>query len=78
MLHGVGHVDARAIDSDFLESVVQYPPGRADERLALDVLPIAGLLADQHHPGPGSAIAKHRLGRVFPEVARPARGGGLT
>jgi hypothetical protein len=44
----------------------------ADERMALDVLAVAGLLADHHHLGVLRALAEHGLGRAFIEVARAA------
>jgi hypothetical protein len=78
VLDRVGHVDAGAIDSGGLETFVQDAPCRPDERLAFEVLPVARLLADQHHPGSRGALPEHGLGGLFPQVARPAAGGRLT
>ena len=55
-----------------LEPLVQDAPRRTHERVALDVLAVAGLLADQHQPGVARALAEHRLGGVLPELARSA------
>lgn len=49
------------------------PAGGADERLALPVLLVVGLLAKQHQAGPPHAGAENRLGCVLIEVAAPAR-----
>jgi hypothetical protein len=62
--------------------------GRPDERLAGQVLLVAGLLADQHEIGPFWTLAGHRLGGVaiegtsralaFGRRQRPQRFDGAT
>jgi hypothetical protein len=54
--------------------------GGTDERTARQVLLVAGLLADDHDPGPRRPLAGHGLGGVAPQVAAAADllgGGGL-
>src|SRR5690349_17185279 len=48
VLDGVGYVDSAAIDTGFLKGLVQQPSGRADERMPLQVLLVARLLADEN------------------------------
>src|SRR5205085_2463985 len=52
--------------------LVEQPPRRADERTSLDVLAVAGLLADQHDARLRGASAEHALGRVLPKPAAAA------
>jgi len=78
VLDGVGHVDAAARDAGGLQALVEDAAGGSDERLALDVLAVAGLLADQHHRGLPRAVAEHGLRRVLPEIAAAAAIGGLA
>jgi hypothetical protein len=63
-----------AIDAGLSQGFVQHSTGRPDERLAGQVLAIAGLLADEHQPRPLRAVARHRLGRVGPKLAGSAAG----
>ena len=65
---GVGRRDPGA-----LEPLVEHPAGGADERVALDVLAVAGLLPDQHHARLARAFAHHRLRRALVQVAGAAR-----
>src|SRR6267143_2738152 len=48
VLDGVGHVHLGAIDAGRLERLIQHPAGGSDEGLALPILAVAGLLADEH------------------------------
>src|SRR2546422_151936 len=50
VLDGIGDVRRLAVDADFFECSIEDLAGRADERLALSVLDVAGLLADEHDP----------------------------
>jgi hypothetical protein len=43
--------------------------------MALSILLVAGLLADEHHESVASALAEHRLRRVSPQRAGTAVGG---
>ena len=78
VLDRVGDVDVVAGDAGPLEAPVEHRAGGADERVALDVLAVAGLLADEHQrararaPSPITACvapshrsqARHSCGRV--------------
>ncbi len=50
--------------SPLAQRTVQQGARRAHERLALEVLAIAGLPAHQRHCGAGGAFAEHGLGGV--------------
>src|SRR5438477_372186 len=52
-----------------------HAAGGADERLAGEVLLVAGLLADQHHARAAWALAEHRLRTAPPQRAATARRG---
>ena len=66
VLDRVGQVDLAAVDLGTLQRLREDPSRRADEGLALDVLAIARLLADQHQPCLARALAEDRLRGVFP------------
>ncbi len=51
---------------------MEHSPGRADERMPLAILAVAGLLANEHRRGTRAAFAEDRLRRVLVEVASPA------
>src|SRR5262249_32428825 len=72
VLDRVGHEDVPASDLRSRERLVQQRSGRADERMALPVLLVARLLADEDEPGAGRALAEHGLRRVAIEVAAAA------
>src|SRR5436305_637480 len=72
MLDHVRDVDIAPLDPGLLEPLVEDSAGRTDERMALDVLAVARLLADHHHLGVARALAHHRLRRAFPEIASSA------
>src|SRR5918999_139957 len=78
VLDGIRHVDLRAVDASLLERAVKQLPRRADERPALLVLLVAGLLADEHHLGFRGALAEHRLRPGLQERAGLAAGGRLA
>jgi hypothetical protein len=61
MLDRVGDVHLVARDSGTLEPLVEDATGRADERMPLDVLAVAGLPADEHHARVRVALAHDRL-----------------
>jgi hypothetical protein len=69
MLDRVGDVDVVARDPRSLESLVEDLSGRAHERVALDVLAVAGLLTDQHQVRVPGTLAHHRLGGALPQIA---------
>src|SRR5207237_10487912 len=77
MLDGVGHVDPATIDARLFQAFLQQPAGGADEGLALEVLLVAGLLADQHELRALTALAEDGLGGVGPQLAAPAGQGRL-
>src|SRR5579859_1301054 len=71
MLDHVGDVHLLAGDPGFRQTPVQHPTRRAHEGVALNVLPVPGLLAHQHHLGPAGALPHHGLRGPRPEVAGP-------
>src|SRR5262249_12681985 len=77
MLNGIGYENLRARNSRLRQGAVEDPPGRADERLAAEVLLVAGLFADEHDVSGSAALARHRLRCVFVEGAARARVLGL-
>jgi len=78
VLDGVGDVDLRAVDARVLQRLVEELPGWADEGPALQVLLVAGLLADEDDLGARLALAEDGLGAGLVEVAGGAAGGGLA
>jgi hypothetical protein len=74
VLDDVGHIRQLAVDAGLLQGLVEHAPGGADERAPLPVLAVARLLPDQHHLGPGGALAEHGLGGVAVQVAGRAPG----
>jgi hypothetical protein len=67
--HRVGEVRPLAGDAGVAERRVQGPASRAHERLALPVLTVAGLLADQDDSGVGRAVAEYRPGGPLVQIA---------
>ena len=57
-----------------VECLVEDAPGRPDERVPLEVLLVARLLADKHQRRRDGPVAEDRLGRPLPELAAPAIG----
>jgi hypothetical protein len=78
MLDRVGHVGVPALDPGLLERFVEEAPCRTHERATLEILMVAGLLADEDEPRALPALAEHRLGRVAPERAGPAVSRGFS
>src|SRR5438874_10483802 len=74
MLDGVRHVDRLPVDARLHERVVEEPPGRTDERLALPILAVAWLLADEHRRRAPATHAEDRLRSVLPERAGATSG----
>jgi hypothetical protein len=72
MLDHVGDEHLGTLDPSPLETLVQHAPGRPDEGVALDVLAVAGLLADQHQAGVTGALAEDRLRGPLPQLAGAA------
>src|SRR2546427_3768713 len=78
VLDGVRDVGAAAVDTCLLERLVEDTSGGADERFSFPVLPIAGLLSDEHDLGVLGAIAEDGLGAGLVEVTGAATGGRLA
>src|SRR5919198_1041511 len=57
----IGHVDQGPVDAGLLEGAIQKAPGWADERFALDVLAIAGLLSNEHDRRAFAPLTKYGL-----------------
>ena len=66
MLDGIGEVEGRTVEAGFRQGAVEELARGADEGPALEILPVARLLADQHHRRSPRAFAKHGLGRGLP------------
>src|SRR5262245_59092433 len=62
VLDRVGHENVVARDAGLFQRLVQDAAGRSHERLAGEILLIAGLLADQHQVRADAAFAGHDLG----------------
>ena len=78
VLDDVRHVDLVARDRGLLEPRVQHGPGGTDEHVPLEVLLVAGHLADQHQACVLGALAHDRLGRALPQVAGATALDGLA
>ena len=78
MLDDVGDVDGVAVDAGLDEGPVEQLARRSDERMAGQVLLVAGLLAQEHQLGSGLAFAEDGLGRVAVQVAGLAGRGGMA
>src|SRR4029079_12209686 len=70
VLHRVRDVDVVLRDACLLERGVEDPPRGSDERMALLILLIARLLADEHEPRVRRAFAEDRLRGVLVQMAR--------
>ena len=66
VLDRVGDVHLLAADPCLLEAPVQDASRWSDKRVAVLVLAVAGLLADQDNVRMPRALSHHRLGRAFP------------
>ena len=69
---GIGDEQLRAVETGTGESPVQHGAGGTHERLTAQVFFVSRLLADQHDAGIARPRARHRLGRVPPNVAAAA------
>jgi hypothetical protein len=72
VLDGVGHVGRCAVDPRLLERPIEQLAGGPDERRASEILLVARLLADEHHPRAERALAEDGLRRVGVERAATA------
>ena len=61
MFHGVGDVDVRAFDACISEGTVEKCTRRANEGTSSQILSIARLLPDQHHPRGDRTFSENRL-----------------
>src|SRR5438067_2064459 len=69
MLDRVGQIEIGGRDAGLAKHVAQQLAGRTDEGLALLILLVARLLADQHQPRLVRAFAAHSLRRALPQIA---------
>jgi hypothetical protein len=74
VLDRVGEVDLGSVQARLGEGSVQDGSRRPDERPALFVLAVAGLLTDEHQPRRDRSLAEHGL---RPEVVQIAPGADL-
>ena len=70
VLDRVGQVERIARPAELRESTVEKLAGGPDERAAMQVFVITGLLANQHQAGAQRPFAGHRLGRAGADRAR--------
>src|SRR5688572_1341158 len=77
VLDRVRHVDLVPGDLGLGQALGEDPAGGPDERLPLDVLAVAGLLTDEHHPGLRRAAPEHGPGGVAVKAAALARAARL-
>ena len=66
MLDRIGDIDVVVWDAGIIQRPPQEKAGRTDERLALAVFLVAGLLAHQHEMRPSRAFAGHALSSPLP------------
>src|SRR5262249_4921269 len=72
MLDGVGHEGFAARDAGLLERPIEQPAGWPDKRVAGNVFPVSGLLADQHESRASTAFTRDDLRCVLIERAARA------
>src|SRR5258706_1873178 len=72
VLHRIGDVELRPVEARLMQRLVEDAPGGADERMALAVLDVPGLLADQHDACARTALAENGLRSVLPQGAGAA------
>src|SRR5262245_21313145 len=71
VLYNVGNVDLASSDAGLCQRAVQHLPRRPDERGALEVLLISGLLSAQHEPGVCRPFSAHDMRRILVTLASP-------
>ena len=72
MLDRIGDEHLAAVDAGIDDRAVEHAACRTDERMALSVLLVARLLADQHDLGVPRPFSRHNLRRVAIERAAGA------
>jgi hypothetical protein len=72
MLDSVGDINLVERELGLSQGGIEDPAGRTHEGMALQVLLVTRLLADEHEPGVQGALAEYDLGGPGPEVASPA------
>src|SRR5690606_33385494 len=72
VLDGIGDVGRNLVKPGLLQRLIQQAAGRPDKGLALDILDIAGLFADEHERRAGAAFAEDGLRAASPELASAA------
>src|SRR5665213_261427 len=69
MFDHVRHINFRTLDGRICESPVEDSPRESDKRMALDILFIPGLLADQRQVGRSRTFAKDSLRGLQIQIA---------
>src|SRR5215469_15278962 len=72
MLDRVGHIGDTTIDAGLFQCFIQQSAGGANKGTSLQVLLVAGLLADEHNASARLAFAEDRLSAALPEIAGAA------
>ena len=72
MLDRIGDIDLVTVDPGFFQRPVEHLSGGPYERLAGEVLLVAGLFSNEHDRCMGRSFAEHGLRRVLPQGAGAA------
>lgn len=77
MLHGVGDIDGKAIDTGFDQRAIEEAAGGSDKWMALAVFLITGLFTNEHDGSRTLAFAEDSLSGMFVQIASVAGLHGL-
>jgi hypothetical protein len=72
MLHRVGYVKQRPVNSSIYQRPIQQLAGWPHERMSLSIFLVPRLFADQNDVGGFRPFAEHGLRRMSVEIASPA------
>ena len=68
MLHNVGDIGLGPVNARCLESLIEQSSCRSNERPSLDILFVAGLLADKENARATTTFAEDSLRGILPEI----------
>jgi hypothetical protein len=77
VLHGIGHVELRPIESGLYERMVQHLTGWSNKRFASKIFLISGLLTYYHDTRAWRPAPEDGLSRREMQIAARAHRGGL-
>src|SRR5262245_48973403 len=78
MLYNICQIHFLPRNSRIDQCAIQKGAGRSDEGMALDVLTVARLLANEHDGCAGGAFAEYGLRGVLVKIAALTAGGGFS